>query len=66
MTDLEKFIELYTSVGVIAESYTADDGSLLLYLETGCHGKAIQGFWGFFTEIVFDKQGKFVRQVIAE
>ena len=67
MTDLEKFVDLYDSVGipitVAAGSGSSDNPSAAKYIEfdSGDHPRLI-GYSGFGTEIHFDKDGKFISQ----
>jgi len=65
MTDLEKFIELYKSVGIDLAPITDDDG-LCLKIEQGNHGDLVDGYSSFFTLINFDLSGEFVSQGIWE
>ena len=59
--DIERFILLYKSVGVELTSKENKDGSLYIELRQGAHPK-FGGNYDFFSEIVFDKDGKFVEQ----
>lgn len=66
MTDLEKFKELYTSVGVdfkIFGHHTT--GNIQLRLKANITNK-ISGYHGFETELLFDEDGKFIEQNIYE
>jgi hypothetical protein len=65
MSDLEKFIELYKSVGIELTPDKEDDG-LSLNLMEGEHKELVGGYMGFFTEICFDLDGKFVSQGVWE
>ena len=66
MTDLEKFVELYQSLDIPIK---VSDGSgsgeppaaKVIALESGDHSKLV-GYSGFGTEILFDKEGKFISQ----
>lgn len=76
MTDLEKFVALYESVGIVlipahkplrppGWGSTECPGLQSLHLQEGTHPRII-GYSGFGTEIVFDAAGKFLRQEIWE
>lgn len=64
MTDINKFIELYKSVGIdlIIERYPC---GLYLIFGQGDHEK-LTGFYGFSTAIKFDLDGKFIEQSFGE
>lgn len=68
-TDLEKFIELYNSIGmpVKAEAYSGNVGKakLIIKLTAQQYPKLI-GYTSFFTEILFDDEGRFILQGIWE
>jgi hypothetical protein len=74
-TDLEKFIELYKSVGIeLKPSNKSNSGdssadeypdSVYLSLVEGINEK-IHGYTLFYTELEFTKEGKFIRQGIWE
>ena len=64
MTDLEKFLELYRSVGIEPEIEKKGDWTDLR-LESDEKGK-ILGYSGFFTVITFDENGRFKDQGIWE
>jgi len=61
MTDLEKFIDLYKSVGIDLIPDREDEG-LFLNLMEGKHKELVGGYMGFFTAIHFDFSGKFITQ----
>jgi hypothetical protein len=74
MTDLEKFRELYTGLGIPFELHSQPDrnygkeqwvetSSVVLMAKS--HPK-LDGYDGFCTTIVFDKQGKFLKQLFWE
>lgn len=71
MTDLEKFIELYRSVGIELQPIQRD-GLLVLRLQAPSafldtyQSSLIQGYDGFTTDIEFSPEGKFIRQVLWE
>lgn len=67
MTDLEKFMELYGSIGITPEvnpkGYNLNDGSkTLLLIREGNPSPLIDGYGGFYTTIDFDSEGKFIKQ----
>lgn len=69
MTDIEKFKELYNSLGV---EYQYDNETI--YLGDYYHedevvtvaGDSVEGYSGFYTIIEFDKDGKFKSQGVYE
>lgn len=65
MTDLEKFIELYRSVGAnIKVEHKNDTGLQIIYLTTWDNYKndLFDGYPGCYSTITFDKYGKFIIQ----
>lgn len=77
MTDLERFIDLYRSVGIECKINPTDDGEqeIILTEERSrfmfkgveiTTSEKIRGFSGFHTAILFDKNGKFISQGIYE
>jgi hypothetical protein len=64
MTDLEKFIELYKSVGIELKPIITEGGSFL-NLGSEEH-KLFKGYSESCTQIYFDKDGKFVKQEFWE
>jgi hypothetical protein len=60
MTDLDKFIELYRSVGVEPEIHRGF-GQTTLRLEAQTQPK-IEGYYGHETIITFNGDGKFLGQ----
>ena len=68
MTDLEKFVELYRSVGIELTpepSNELGDGRKMLVL-TAKETPKVTGYTSFYTEIYFDEHGKFVEQSVWE
>ncbi len=61
MSDLEKFVELYKSVGIEVEVEDIGDGWKEFVLEAAAHEK-LGGYGGFFTIIIFGKNGEFLSQ----
>ncbi|MBO2546108.1 hypothetical protein J0871_16955 [Salegentibacter sp. BDJ18] len=64
-SDFDKFLELYRSVGVEPEVEELKDYKFIR-LEPGSDESKVIGYSFFYTKIVFDKEGKFLNQVIAE
>lgn len=65
-TDLEKFIELYKSIGIELATKDYDKkGSVFCTIEAGDNDK-LKGYPGFYTNIVFDVNGKFIEQGFYE
>lgn len=60
MTDLERFKELYVSVGIPLEESKEGDYQILI-LEAKTHPK-VTGYFGFHTWIFFNAEGMFVEQ----
>jgi hypothetical protein len=65
MSDLEKFIELYKSLGIELKPTQSRNKEITLHLEEGEHEK-FQGYSNFYSDIVFDKNGKFLYQGFYE
>lgn len=64
ITDLDKFLRLYKSIGINLDLDVKSDKEkpqIVLKLEQGEHDK-FGGYYGFCSEIVFDKNGKFIQQ----
>jgi len=64
MTDLEKFIQLYESLGIelIPKNGSPfNPDNFYLYLNNGDNDK-FDGYSGFYSDIKFDKDGKFIKQ----
>ena len=64
MTDLQKFKDLYASLGIELEIASYKD-EISLSLEDG-NQPAITGCPGLYTTIDFTKEGKFLRQGFYE
>ena len=64
MTDLEKFVELYNSIGVKVEVEKDSHGAWFKLEAKSC--EAITGYIGLHTTIEFDKNGKFISQGFYE
>ena len=72
MSDLDKFVELYKSVGVdvkVYPLYKREYGNIetgyKITLEADANEK-VGGYSGFFTTILFDNNGGFICQNIYE
>ena len=82
MTDLEKFVELYRSFGIeckvnkiitLVEDDRVNHNCSVIKLnasgysdEESTLSDKIIGYDGFYSEVVFDKEGKFIYQGIWE
>ena len=72
MTDLERFIELYRSIGIECYIYEDEEKWRTKEIKLGAamypsgdefqSHPLIEGYGGFYTSIVFDKDGKFISQ----
>lgn len=74
MTDLESFIELYRKFDIELNVIKTDTGSEIILvapdvneddttkIEGGTISKKFEGYWGFYSKIAFDKDGKFIKQ----
>jgi hypothetical protein len=72
-TDLEKFIELYKSVGIelkpVVNEMDVKNGYQYLEISNDEYGTVTEkttGYNGFYTRIYFDESGKFIQQGIWE
>jgi len=61
-TDLEKFLALYESFGIKLKviKYKKGDGFCII-LEKGIDPK-MDGYTGFYSNVFFDDEGKFIEQ----
>lgn len=74
MTDLEKFIELYKGFGINANVVVGDDeqviclhqGSYAWELERLTTSEKLIGYGGFYSDVIFDMQGNFLKQAFLE
>jgi hypothetical protein len=64
-TDLERFVELYRSVGIKLKPTKTDKGITSIVIEAKTHEK-IKGYAGFHTQIDFDSDGKFLSHGVWE
>ena len=70
MTDLEKFKELYASFGIDLKHDQLENGliEVILCESSWCScdivntSSKFEGYTGFFTQVIFDKDGKFIKQ----
>lgn len=60
MTDIQRFIELYASLGITFEQEDRE-GETVLMLEAKCQPR-VGGYTGFSTSIHFNKEGTFLHQ----
>jgi hypothetical protein len=74
-TDLEKFVELYGGVGIVLSPEkiagirdNMDDSQIHVTLEVDnlSAQSRVKGYAGYYTRLVFDKEGKFLEQGIWE
>lgn len=70
MSDLEKFIQLYGSLGITLNPVQdGDEINVLIVADAPCwkgegtsYHPSFEGYSGFYSKIVFDKDGKYLRQ----
>jgi len=65
VTHLEKFIALYKEFGVELTPEETDTGTEITLGADSYERErvaALDGYFGFFTKVIFDKQGNFVSQ----
>jgi hypothetical protein len=60
MRDIDKFLDLYRSLGINLE-VRSSNGMLFIQLEPGAH-PLLCGYSGIVSAIMFDKEGKFQEQ----
>jgi len=71
-TDLEKFIELYKSFGIDLKAHKIDDhqeiimGSSEYYPKLISSSDKFDGYFGFYSDVYFDLNGKFIKQGFYE
>ena len=65
MSDYERFVDLYKSIGIDIKQSKSDDKQDL-YLTLTAYEGDVDGYNCFYTEISFDVNGKFVKQGIWE
>ena len=66
MSDLDRFIELYKDLGINLVVHDCSDRrhpeAVFGINLSADDGETFEGYWGFFSEIGFDRDGKFVFQ----
>ena len=65
MTDLEKFIDTYKQFGIEVKAYEEDDKiriDLGGWEDNSTKSDKFDGYSGFFSDLEFTKEGKFLRQ----
>jgi hypothetical protein len=66
LNDLELFIKTYKQFGVEIVTYIGSNGNTFIDLnddaENSTKSQKFNGYGGFFSDIEFDKNGKFIRQ----
>ncbi len=66
MTDLERFIELYKSFGIVLEPVFLEHVQLWeITMKHGQHEK-IDGLYAFGTNVTFNAEGKFINQEFVD
>lgn len=69
MTDLEKFIDCYKQFGVDVKTYKQGEKILIRldgFDDYSTKSEKFDGYIGFFSELEFTKEGKFLRQGFYE
>ncbi len=59
-TDLEKFVNLYKSIGI--DCIVKQDGNEQTIKLTQGDNDKLDGYYYFYTIIIFDRSGKFIKQ----
>lgn len=64
MTDLEKFIKLYKDFGIDLKVRIENDNQVLDLNQKSIFGgsKKFTGYGGFSSDVIFNKEGKFISQ----
>ena len=62
-TDLQKFVELYTELGIELDISKEEDG---FEIQMGAEDIGFEGYAGFFSLVEFDKEGNFLKQGFYE
>ncbi|MCK9198702.1 MAG: hypothetical protein M0P49_03780 [Bacilli bacterium] len=60
MNDYQKVKDLFTELGI----NMLEEGNKIIVLEV--NDKKIKGYYGFYTEFIFDQDGKFIEVAILE
>ena len=66
-TDLQRFVELYASFGIDCVVHQENDKQLIdlgdtSYTDNNTRSNKFGGYSGFYSCVVFDSKGKFLRQ----
>lgn len=59
-SDLKRFIDLYKSFGIELSPQSGQSGEKFIRLQSGEH--KFDGYFCFYSEVYFDRNGKFMRQ----
>ena len=65
MTDLEKFIDTYKQFGIDVKTYE-DSDKIRIDLNGSTESEKFDGYCGFYSDLEFTKEGKFLRQGFYE
>lgn len=69
-TDLEKFIDTYKHFGIEVKFYENEIGNIEVCLSgsfiNATHSEKFDGYGGFYSDLEFTKEGKFIRQGFFE
>jgi hypothetical protein len=74
MTDIEKFVELYKSIGIEPIVFNENDRQVIAFAVQHDFGnednhtlsKLIDGYQGFYTKLIFNMAGTFLHQLVLE
>jgi hypothetical protein len=69
MTDLEKFIDTYKQFGIDVKTYENEGNieiSLNGYGDMATQSVKFGGYSGFYSDVIFTKEGKFIEQRFFE
>ena len=63
-TDLDRFLAFYSGIGIDLEPDNEDrkDDHITYCIGSEIGSKVMDGYIGFYSDVEFDKEGKFVRQ----
>ncbi len=64
-TDLAGFLNLYKNIGIVLETEKVEDG-FYVQLTVGDFGNKVIGYNYHYTGILFDDNGKFIKQIIRD
>lgn len=72
-TDLERFVELYASFGIVCDVDDLDSGYCITLLgnpiadsEEGTRSEKLMGYNGFYSHVIFNSNGSFNNQGFYE